>query len=87
MENFLEMNRLDTIVAKIDHVKEGKHMEKTLTLQNETFVVTIDEKSNNKLTLIFNKPKDKIAQILRHREVEKDIQKAKEQFYYGNFIG
>jgi len=87
VENILEMNGLDTIVAKIDHVKEGEHMEKTLTVQNETFVVTINEKNTNKLTFIFHKAQDKIAQILLHQEVEKDIQKAKEQFHYGNFIG
>jgi hypothetical protein len=87
LENILEMNGLDTIAAKIDQVKEGEHMEKTLQVQNETFVVTVDETNANKLTFIFNKAQDKIAQILLHKEVEKDIQKAKEQFHYGNFIG
>lgn len=87
MENILEMNGYESIAAKIDQVKEGKPMEKTLKMQNETFVVTVDESKNNKLTFIFNKAQDKIAQILLHQEVEKDIQKAKEQFHYGNFIG
>lgn len=87
MDNILDMNGLDIIVAKMDRIKEGEPMEKTLTVQNETFVVTIDETKSNKLTFIFHKAKDKIAQILLHQEVEKDIQKAKEQFHYGNFIG
>ncbi|NBG89416.1 hypothetical protein [Isachenkonia alkalipeptolytica] len=87
MENILEMNGLETIATKIDRIKEGEPMEKTLTVQNETFVVTVDEAKSNKLTFVFNKAQDKIAQILRHQEVEKDIQKAKEQFHYGSFIG
>ena len=87
MENILEMNGLETITGKIDHIKEGEPMEKTLTVQNETFVVTVNKAKSNKLTFIFNKAQDKIAQILLHQEVEKDIQKAKEQFHYGNFIG
>lgn len=87
MENILEMNGYENIAAKIDQIKEGKPMEKTLKIQNETFVVTVDETKNNKLTFIFSKAQDKIAQILLHQEVEKDIQKAKEQFQYGNYIG
>lgn len=62
-------------------------MEKTLPAQNETFNVTIEKGENQKLTLIFNKAQDKVARILLHKEVEKDIQKVKENFYYGNFFG
>ncbi len=87
MENILEINGFETITAKIEQIKEGEQMEKTLQAQNETFNVTIDKANNRKLTLIFTKAHDKVAQILNHREVEKDIQKAKETFYYGNFFG
>jgi len=37
--------------------------------------------------LIFNKAQDKIAQALLHKEVEKDILKAKESFDHGIFMG
>lgn len=87
MENIIEMNGLETIQSKIDHIKEGETMEKTVTVQNETFVVTVNEAKSKKLTFIFNKAQDRIARILRHQEVEKDIQKAKEQYHYGNFMG
>ncbi len=87
MENIVEMNGLEAIQSKIDYIKEGETMEKTVTVQNETFVVTVNEAKSKKLTFIFNKAQDRIAQILRHQEVEKDIQKAKEQYHYGNFMG
>jgi len=87
LENILEMNGFETITTKIEQIKEGEQMEKTLKAQNETFNVTIDKTNSRKLTLIFNKAHDKVAQILNHREVEKDIQKAKENYHYGNFFG
>ena len=87
VENILEMNGFEAIEAKIDQLKEGEHMEKTLKAQNETFIITIDEEKSSKLTLIFNKAQDKIAQALLHKEVEKDILKAKESFDHGIFMG
>ena len=87
MENILEVNGFETITTKIEQIKEGEQMEKTLQAQNETFNVTIDKSNSRKLTLIFSKAHDKVAQILNHREVEKDIQKAKENYHYGNFMG
>lgn len=87
MENILEMNGYEIVTAKIQRIKEGENMEKTLQVQNETFNVTINKENNQKLVFIFNKAQDHVARILLHKEVEKDIQKAKETFYYGNFFG
>jgi hypothetical protein len=62
-------------------------MEKTFVGKKETLNAAAEQKVHKKLTFIFRKAEDKIMRIRLHQEVEKDIQKAKEKFDYGNFFG
>ncbi len=85
MENTLQLNQFE-IEARVNELKEANNLEKAIQGNHETFTVTVDENKNNKLTLIFNKAQDKIAKALLHREVEKDILKAKESFDYATYM-
>ena len=85
MENTLHLNQFE-IEARVNELKEANNLEKAIRGNHETFTVTVDETKNNKLTLIFNKAQEKIAKALLHKEVEKDILKAKESFDYANYL-
>ena len=85
MENTLQLNQFE-IEARVNELREANNLEKAIKGNHETFTVTVDENRNNKLTLIFNKAQEKIAKALLHKEVEKDILKAKESFDYATYL-
>lgn len=87
MEKILTADQLESISVKVDQLKAGEKVEKTFKSQNETFVITIEKDQSHKLILTFKKAQDKILQALRHKEVEKDIMKARESYDHGSFFG
>ncbi len=88
MENFLEMGSGYAMTnEKLESLKGGNKLEKSITLNNDTFELSIPEEKSNKRTIIFKSAKSKIEKTLLLQEVERDIEKTKEFYSYGSYIG
>ncbi|NBG89354.1 hypothetical protein [Isachenkonia alkalipeptolytica] len=62
-------------------------MERSIKLNNDSFELSIPQEKSNKLTIIFKSAKSKIEKAILLQEVEQDLEKAKEFYSYGSYIG
>ncbi|NBG88853.1 hypothetical protein [Isachenkonia alkalipeptolytica] len=61
-------------------------MEQSMKSNNDTVELSIPEKKSSKLTILFKRNKSKIEKTLLLQEVERDIEKTKEFYSYGNYL-
>ena len=88
MENILAMGSgYQMANEKLEELKGGSNLERSIKLNNDEFEISIIEDKANKLSLIFKDAKSKIEKALIMKDVERDIEKAKEFYSYGSFIG
>ena len=88
MENILAMGSgYQMANEKLEELKGGSNLERSIKLNNDAFEISIIEDKANKLSLIFKDAKSKIEKALIMKDVERDIEKAKEFYSYGSFIG
>ena len=88
MENILAMGSgYEMANDKLDSLKGGNKLEQSIKLNNDSFELSIPEEKSNKLTIIFKSAKSKIEKTLLLQEVDRDIEKTKEFYSYGSYIG
>jgi hypothetical protein len=88
MENILAMGSgYEMSNDKLDSLKGGNKMERSIKLNNDSFELSIPEEKSNKLTIIFKSAKSKIEKTILLQEVDRDIEKTKEFYSYGSYIG
>ncbi len=88
MENIIAMGSGYKMVEnKLESLKGGNKMERSIKLNNDSFELSIPEEKSNKLTIIVKSAKSKIEKTLLLKEVERDIEKTKEFYSYGSYIG
>jgi len=88
VENILAMaSGYEMANNKMESLKGVKTLERSLTLNNDSFELSIPEEKSNKLTIILKSAKSKIEKTLLLQEVERDIEKTKEFYSYGSYIG
>ena len=88
MENILAMaSGYEMANNKMESLKGGNQLERSITLNNDSFELSIPEEKANKLTIIFKNAKAKIEKTLLLQEVERDIERTKEFYSYGSYIG
>ena len=88
MENILAMGSgYEMANDHLENLKGGNKLEKSINLNNDSFELSIPEEKSNKLTIIFKSAKSKFEKALLLQEVERDIEKTKEFYSYGSYIG
>ena len=88
MENILAMgNGYEMANEKFESFKGGNKLERSMNFNNDTFELSIPKEKSNKLTFIFKSAKSKIEKALLLQEVERDLEKIKEFYNYGSYIG
>ena len=88
MENILAMGSgYEMANDKLDSLNGGNKLERSIKLNNDSFELSIPEEKSNKLTIIFKSAKSKIEKAILLREVERDLEKVKEFYSYGSYIG
>ena len=88
MENIIAMGSgYEMVESKLESLKGGNKMERAIKLNNDSFELSIPEEKSNKLTIVFKSAKSKIEKAILLQEVEQDLEKAKEFYSYGSYIG
>ncbi|NBG89694.1 hypothetical protein [Isachenkonia alkalipeptolytica] len=88
MENMLAMDSgYEMVNNHLESLKGGNKMEGSIKLNNDSFDLSIPEEKSKKLTIIFKCAQAKIEKALRLQDVERDIEKTKEFYSYGSYIG
>ena len=88
MENILAMGSgYEMTNEKLDSLKVGNKLERSINLNNDSFELSIPKEKSNKLTIVFKSAKSKIEKALLLQEVERDLEKIKEFYSYGSYIG
>ena len=88
MENILVMGSgYEMANEKLESLKGGNKLERSMNLNNDTFELSIPKEKSNKLTIVFKSAKSKIEKALLLQEVERDLEKIKEFYNYGSYIG
>jgi len=88
VENILAMaSGYEMANNKMESLKGGNQLERSITLNNDSFELSIPEEKSNKLTIIFKSAKSKIEKAILLQEVERDIERTKEFYSYGSYIG
>jgi len=88
VENILAMGSgYQMANEKLEELKGGSNLERSIKLNNDAFEISIIDDKSNKLSLIFSDAKSKIEKALFVKAAERDIEKAKEFYSYGSFIG
>jgi len=88
MENILAMGSgCEMANDKLDSLRGGNKLERSIKLNNDSFELSIPQEKSNKLTIIFKSAKSKIEKAILLQEVERDLEKAKEFYSYGSYIG
>ena len=88
MENILAMGSgYEMTNEKLENLKGGNKLERSMNLNNDSFELSIPKEKSNKLTIVFKSAKSKIEKALLLQEVERDLEKIKEFYNYGSYIG
>jgi len=88
MENILAMGSgYEMTNEKLENLRGGNKLERSMNLNNDSFELSIPKEKSNKLTIVFKSAKSKIEKALLLQEVERDLEKIKEFYNYGSYIG
>jgi len=88
VENILTMGSgYEMTNGHLENVRGGNKLERSIKLNNDSFELSIPKEKSNKLTFVFNSAKSKIEKALLLQEVERDLEKIKEFYNYGSYIG